>query len=112
MDARQTSDRMRVVEILRSVRSRWRLRVAMRGIAIVLAAGMAAFLVSAYGLNALRFSATAVVIFRLLSWGVVVALAYLHLFRPLRAPISDERVALYLEEHEPSLEATLLAAVE
>ena len=112
MDARQSSDRQRVLDILRNVRTRWRLHVAMRGAAIVLAAGMAAFLISAYGLNVLRFSASAVIVFRLLAWGAVAALAYLHLVRPLRAPISEERVALYLEEHEPSLEAHLLAAVE
>ncbi len=34
------------------------------------------------------------------------------LVRPLRRKVSDEQVALYLEEHEPSLQATLLSAVE
>ena len=32
--------------------------------------------------------------------------------RPLRRKVSDEQVALYIEEHEPSLQATLLSAVE
>ena len=32
--------------------------------------------------------------------------------RPLRRQVTDEQVALYLEEHEPSLQATLLSAVE
>ena len=31
---------------------------------------------------------------------------------PLRRKVTDEQVALYLEEHEPSLQATLLSAVE
>ncbi len=112
MDTRQVSDRERVREILGSVRSRWRLRVALRGVAIVLGAGIALFLVSAFGLSALRFSAAAVIGFRLLSWIAVGTLAWLHLVRPLRSAPSDERVALYIEEHEPSLEATLLAVVE
>ena len=34
------------------------------------------------------------------------------LVRPLRRQVTDEQVALYLEEHEPSLQATLLSAVE
>ena len=112
MEPRQMTDRRRVLDIIRSVRTRWRLRVAFKGLAIVLAAGTAAFLLSAFGLNALRFAAPAVLGFRLAAWVTVTVLAYLYLVRPLRRVLDDEHVALYLEEHEPSLEATLLAAVE
>ena len=34
------------------------------------------------------------------------------LFKPLRHRVTDEQVALYLEEHEPSLQAMLISAVE
>ena len=112
MDARQMADRQRVLKILKDVRNRWRLRVAFKGLAIVLVAGTAAFLISAFGMNALRFAAPAVVGFRLLSWVAVAVLTYVYLVRPLRRHLDDEHAALYLEEHEPSLEATLLAAVE
>ena len=112
MTSGQMSDRERVLAIIRTVRNRWRLRVAFRGFAIVLAAGMVAFLISAYGVNALRFTPAAVLIFRLISWLAVIALAYVRLVRPLIRRVDDEQVALYLEEHEPSLEATILAAVE
>jgi hypothetical protein len=112
MDARQMTDRRRLLEILKNVRTRWRLRVAFRGLAIVLAAGTAAFLLSAFGLNALRFAAPAVLGFRLVAWATVTVITYLYLVRPLRRELDDEHVALYLEEYEPSLEATLLAAVE
>ena len=112
MEARQMTDRRRVLDIIRSVRTRWRLRVAFKGLAIVLATGTAAFLLSAFGLNALRFAPPAVLGFRLAAWATVTVLAYLYLVRPLRRKLGDEHVALYLEEHEPSLEATLLAAVE
>ena len=40
------------------------------------------------------------------------ASGYWFLLRPLRRQVSDDQVALYLEEHEPSLQATLLSAVE
>jgi hypothetical protein len=112
MDAHRTNDHERVLDILASVRRRWRLRIAMGGGAIVLAAGAVAFLVSAVSLNALRFSPGALLTFRLGAWLLVAVLTYLYLIRPLRRRVDDERVALYLEEHEPSLEATLLAAVE
>ena len=32
--------------------------------------------------------------------------------RPLMRQASDEQVALYLEEHEPSLQAAIISAVE
>ena len=112
MDARQMTDRRQVLDIIKYMRTRWRLRVAFKGLAIVLATGTTAFLLSAFGLNALRFAAPAVLGFRLTAWATVTVLAYLYLVRPLRRELDDEHVALYLEEHEPSLEATLLAAVE
>ena len=40
------------------------------------------------------------------------ASVYYFLVRPLRRRVTDEQVALYLEEHEPSLQATLVSAVE
>jgi len=112
MESRQMTDCRQVLEIIRSLRTRWRLRVAFKGLAIVLATGTAGFLLSAFGLNALRFAPPAVLGFRLAAWATVTVLAYLYLVRPLRRELDDEHVALYLEEHEPSLEGTLLAAVE
>ena len=112
MESQQMTDRQRVLDIIKNVRTRWRFRVAFKGLAIVLAAGTAAFLLSAFGLNALRFAPTAVLGFRLAAWATVTVLAYFYFVRPLRKELDDEHVALYVEEHEPSLEATLLAAVE
>jgi hypothetical protein len=43
---------------------------------------------------------------------VVAVVAYLFVVRPLLRSVSDEQVALYLEEHEPSLEAAIISAVE
>src|SRR5205814_7993217 len=45
--------------------------------------------------------------------GLVFALlAYLMLARPLLRRVSDQQVAMYLEEHEPSLEAAIISAIE
>ena len=99
-------------DVIRRVRNRWRLRVAMRGTAIVAAAGLAAFLLSSYGLEFFKFSVGAVVAFRLLTWVTMIGLVYWFLVRPLARAIPDERVALYLEEHDPSLQAAVLSALE
>ncbi|HEX9886816.1 MAG TPA: hypothetical protein VGA70_10020, partial [Longimicrobiales bacterium] len=101
-----------VLPIIRSVRSRWRLRIALRGASILLATAFAAFLLSAFGLEAARFSPGAVTALRLAAWAVVALVAVVFLVRPLLRRVSDEQVALYLEEHEPSLEAAILGAVE
>jgi hypothetical protein len=101
-----------LVGVIRRVRNRWRVRIALRGLAIVLAAGLAAFLVSSYGLEFFRFSAGSVIAFRALTWLTLAGLGFRYLFRPLARSVSDERVALYLEEHEPTLDATVLSALE
>ncbi|MDE2774203.1 MAG: hypothetical protein OXI46_10930 [Gemmatimonadota bacterium] len=106
------SDGRRIVATLARVRRRWQLRIALRGTAIVLGAGAAAFLLSAFALEVLRFGPLAVLLFRIVAWLAIAGLAYWYLVRPLRWRVTDEQVALYLEEHEPSLEATLLAAVD
>ena len=41
-----------------------------------------------------------------------VGLAYALLVRPLMRRVTDEQVALYLEEHEPSLDAVIISAIE
>ena len=101
-----------ILPIVQNIRRRWRVRIVLRGISITLAAGFAAFLLSAYALEALRFSAGAVATFRVLSWVVVAVLMVVYLIRPLLRRVADDQVALYLEEHEPTLEASILGAIE
>ena len=102
----------RVLAMVRRIRRRWRTRIAVRGMAIVLGAGLLAFLLSVYGLEVSRFSASSVVTFRVILWLVGAALTVRFLIWPLARRVSDEQAALYLEEHEPSLEASVLAALE
>ena len=63
-----SSARDELFDVIRRVRNRWRLRVVLRGTAVVAAAGLAAFLVSSYGLEFFRFSAGSVIAFRALTW--------------------------------------------
>jgi len=102
----------RVLAMVRQIRRRWRARIAIRGMAIVFGAGLLAFLLSVYGLEVARFSATSVLWFRGILWFVMAALAARFLSWPLARRVSDERAALYLEENEPSLKASVLAALE
>lgn len=101
-----------ITPMLRNLRARWRLRLLLRGLSLSVAVGVGVFLLSAYGLEFFRFSPGAVVAFRVVAWGALLASVGLLLIRPLLRRVTDRQVALYLEEHEPSLEATVLGALE
>ena len=101
-----------ILSVVSQVRRRWKLKLLLRGLAITLAGALLTFLASAVGLETLRFQPTAVQTFRIVLWIAVGILLIQAVFIPLFRRISDERVALYLEEHEPSLQSQLLAAVE
>ena len=98
--------------VIRGVRRRWRLKVALRGAAIVFVTGLVAFAASAYAMDHFRYEPWAVSSFRIFAYLALLALAVRFLVLPLWGRVSDERVALYLEEHEPSLQASVLSAVE
>ena len=107
-----TGDRDEILRAIRHVRNRWRLRVALRGLTVLLAAGLGTLLLSSYGLEVYKFSPGAIVTFRVLTYLSLVGFGWWFFIRPIARRISDERVALYLEEHEPSLQAAVLSAVE
>src|SRR6266545_6091348 len=101
-----------LMQIIGEVRTRWRMKLALRGTVTALAVVVALVLVAAYGMEWARFSPASIITARiLLALGVVASVGYF-LVRPLRRRVTDEQVALYLEENEPSLEATLVSAVE
>ncbi len=107
-----TGGRDEVLRVIRHVRNRWRLRVAVRGFSVLIAAALGTFLASSYGLELYRFSPTSIVTFRIVTYLVLIGAGWWLFIRPVSRRVSDERVALYLEEHEPSLQAALLSAVE
>jgi hypothetical protein len=101
-----------LVDVIRSVRNRWRLKLAMRGVVVVVAGTVLALLLSASGLESFRFSAGAIIAFRILSVAVFVGLLAYGLVWPLRRRVTDSQVAMYLEERDPTLESAILSAVE
>jgi hypothetical protein len=104
--------RAELFTVIRQVRNRWRRRLAARGALIVLAGTVLALLLSAHGLETLRFTPPAIIGFRLVAAAVFGALIFYGLVLPLRRRVSDSQVALYLEESNPSLEAAILSAIE
>ena len=68
-------------------------------------------LLSASSLETFKFSVPAIIGFRFLALAAFAALVAYALV-PLRRQVTDTQVALYLEEHNPSLEAAILSAVE
>jgi len=104
--------RSELVDVIRRVRNRWRLKLALRGAVVVVAGTVLALLLSASGLESFRFSAPAIIAFRIVTITVFVGLLFYGLVWPLRRRVSDAQVAMYLEESDPTLEAAIISAVE
>src|SRR3954471_3808340 len=101
-----------LIGVIRQVRRRWRMKLALRGVATVAALTVLVFLAAAFGLESSRFDPSAILTFRILLPLALLALVGLFFVPPLLRRVSDEQVALYLEEHEPSLQAEIISAVE
>ncbi|HET7550476.1 MAG TPA: DUF4175 family protein [Gemmatimonadaceae bacterium] len=97
---------------IRNVRNRWRLRLFLSGLTIVLGAALLMLLAGAWVMQHYRFEPSVVTGVRIGSWLVIGAFAVIFLLLPLLRRASDTQVALYLEEHDPTLEAMVLSAVE
>lgn len=109
---RTGSERDELLGVVRSVRNRWRLRVLLRGAAMVTLSAMTLLLLAGWVIDVFRFDATTVTIVRVAAWAIFASVLLRVLILPLFRRVSDERVALYLEEHEPSLEGRVISAVE
>lgn len=104
--------RNELVEVIRGVRKGWRRRLALRGAVVVLAGTIFALLLSASGLESLRFAPSAIIAFRFAAFIVFAGLMYWWFVRPMRRQVSDAQVAMYLEEANPQLEAAIISAIE
>ncbi len=101
-----------LVGAIHQIRRRWRYKLMLRGAVGVLGLGAAALVLSAWGLESWRFSPGSIITFRILMALALASLVGWFLVRPLFWRVSDEQVALYLEEHEPSLQAEIISAIE
>ncbi|MYC09873.1 MAG: hypothetical protein F4X59_07040 [Holophagales bacterium] len=101
-----------LMSVIRRVRLRWRMKVALRGLVTLIVTGFAAFAVSVWGMDYFLYSDRAVDVFRWLAYLTLIALGVRLLAVPLSRRVSKRQVALYVEEHEPTLKASVLSAVE
>jgi len=105
-------NRVAVLRLVQSVRRRWRLGVGLKGLTYVVGITGLVLFFSAMGLEQLRFSPEAVFWLRILTWSTLGATTLIFFVRPLARRVSDEQVALYLEEHEPSLDQAVVSALD
>src|SRR5574341_2057175 len=101
-----------LIRVVRYVRSRWRLRNVLKGIAFLILFGLVAFAVSAYGMEHFRYSAWSVRLFRVFTYLALLGLFLRFIYRPLSKRVDDEQVARYMEEHDASLKEAISTAVE
>ena len=106
-----TGDRSELTTIIRDIRKRWRLKLALRGAMFVLGGAVLALLLSAYALEHLKFSPGSIIAFRIAMVMISGTLAWYFFVQPQWRKVTDEQVALYLEECEPSLETAILSAL-
>ncbi|MEX2470575.1 MAG: DUF4175 family protein, partial [Gemmatimonadota bacterium] len=108
---RNVADR-KLERLVRGVRLRWKLRLVLRGLAWTAGLSLMVLLGSAVVLEQARFSENALFWLRIVSWSTLGLTFVLLVVRPLLRPVTDSQVALYLEEHEPSLEHAVVSALE
>ncbi len=101
-----------LVRVIRRVRSRWRTRRLLLGLAALVAAAAAVLGISSAGLDALRYEPWAVRGLSAAVWLLAAGAVWRFLWRPLRSKVSDEQVALYIEEHDPTLCEAVVSGVE
>ena len=98
--------------IVRGVLTRWRLKRALHGATIAVAASFLVLAATALAMHLLRYSDGAVFAGRAVAVVAIVALLVRFVVRPVLARPRDEQVALYIEEHEPTLEGAMITAVD
>jgi hypothetical protein len=105
-------NRVELRDILQQARRRWRLKLALRGAAAAFCAGLAVVLVAALAIEFFKFNPAAILAFRIVVVAALLALVGWFLVRPLLRRVSDEQVALYLEERHPALDAAVVSAID
>ena len=98
--------------ILARVRRRWRLRRALLGTVWFLGAGACVGLIAAFTVDAWRFAPEAVTGARIASYLFWTCTLLFFIGIPVFRRVSDRRLALYLEEREPSLGMAFASATD
>jgi hypothetical protein len=105
-----TADR-ELTEAVRRLRSRWRRRVAVEGVAKVAAAALLALIAAAILAAVFGAGSATVVTMRVLGYLLIAAAVARYLVLPVIGQPDDSRLALYVEERAPELKQALVSAV-
>ena len=105
-------DRNNLGNLLSRLRARRRLLMALRGLAIVLAAGAAILLLTGWAAHRYRHNDNAILLLRVGALITFLTTIYLALVRPLWKRITNTRLARLIEEHHPVTEDRLVTAIE
>src|SRR3954462_8354608 len=95
-----------LLKVVHGVRGRWKAKHALRGASLMIAAWFVVYALTSWAIHAAAYSETSIIVVRVVGLLALVVLAFVFVIRPLMPKVRDEQVALYLEEHEPSLEGT------
>ena len=90
----ESQDRSELTGIIHEIRKRWRMKLAMRGAAFFVAGVVLALLMSAYGLERLKFSPGSIIAFRVAMIMIAGVLAGYFFVLPQWRRVTDEQVAL------------------
>src|SRR5215467_1078451 len=105
-------EQSQLLGVVHGVRTRYRTKLALRGAAITIAAGWALIALGGALMDATHYSDGVVLAVRIVAIAAILGMIAWFVVRPLLPKLHDEQVALYLEEHERSLSATVITAVE
>jgi hypothetical protein len=106
------TERWILEQVIRRVYRRWLTRMILRGVGIAGGIALLSVLVGAWVVELARFSDAALLVVPIGAALSLVAAIYWFLVRPFWRRFSPTQVALYLEEHEPSLKSSVLSAAE
>jgi hypothetical protein len=99
-------------DLLRRARTRRRLLLALRGVAVLLCVIAGVLLLTGWAAHRYRHNQGALLLLRLGALMTCLITGYFALVRPLWKRISDTRLARLIEEHTPGADDRLVAAVE
>ena len=107
-----SSEQSQLLGVVRGVRNRYRAKLALRGAAITIAAGWVVLFVAGVAMNVFNYADASCCGRAFVAIVAILGIVVWFIVRPLLPKLRDEQVALYLEEHEKSPQATVITAVE
>jgi hypothetical protein len=101
-----------LLRTIQHVRGRWKLALLLRGASICVVTALVLIALSALGFAEFGFTPQTITALRWIVGLTALAVFVVVVVLPAMRTVSDERVALYIEEREPALQSVLISAIE